>query len=843
METEDALKRIHDYSLEDIMGDRFGRYSKYIIQDRAIPDVRDGLKPVQRRILYAMYKDKNTYDHHFKKSAKAVGNVIGNYHPHGDSSVYDALVRMSQNFKLNHVYVQMDGNNGSIDGDPAAAMRYTEARLSKIAMELLKDIDKDTVIFAPNYDDTTEEPTVLPARFPNLLINGCMGISAGYATNIPPHNLGEIIDATIKRIDSPNCHLETILDIVKGPDFPTGGIIEGKSGIIDAYTTGRGKSIISSRYEVIKNKNASQIIISEIPYDVNKGLLIKKIDEIRIDKKIDGIAEVRDESDKKDNLRIAIDLKPNADSKLIMNYLLKNTELQVSYNFNMVTIVNRRPKLLGIIPILDAYINHQIEVITKRSKFDLTFALAKVHITEGLVKAISILDEVIKTIRSSKNKADAINNLVIEYQFTEKQAEAIVMLQLYRLTNTDIEVLKKELDDLKIIIESLKEILSDDNKLKGVIKDELRKIKKEYEIPRKTDIQEEVTEIKIDVKDMIGKEDTLVVLTKEGYIKRVSLKSYNSSKEEETGLKNGDYVINIFETNTLDSLIIITSMGNYLFIPIHLIPEGKWKELGKHVSNIVTISPDESVIGSYIFNKDNYSDIAIISKFGQIMKTNLKNFEVTRYSKPMLVMKLKPEDQVVATTKINNNILLVTDDGYYTLFNTAELPNVNVRSTGVKGISLKENFVIGAVSLNEEVEFVNVFTNKKLAKRIKLSDLTTTGRAKRGSTIMKKVKSNNYQIINVFGSVSRDIIGLKNGEVINNIKNSEIPIMDIDSTGSNIVNDAYEQAFIKASIEKNIDLSTDALDKKDEKTIEKKEDHELILTEMTIDDFLEDFKL
>lgn len=841
METTEALKKIHDYSLEDIMGDRFGRYSKYIIQDRAIPDVRDGLKPVQRRILYAMYRDRNTFDHQFKKSAKAVGNVIGNYHPHGDSSVYDALVRMSQPFKLNHIYVQMDGNNGSVDGDPAAAMRYTEARLSKIAMELLKDIDKNTVIFAPNYDDTTEEPTVLPAKFPNLLVNGSMGISAGYATNIPPHNLGEIIDATVKRIESPNCRLDTITDIVKGPDFPTGGIVEGKAGIIDAYTMGKGKIIIRSRYTTTENKKDHQIIITEIPYDVNKGLLIKKIDEIRIDKQIDGILEVRDESDKKDNLRIAIDLKPNADSQLIINYLLKNTELQVSYNFNMVVIVNRRPRLLGILAILDAYIAHQTEVIIKRSHFDLNFALAKIHITEGLIKAISILDEVIKTIRGSKNKQDAIVNLVKEYQFTEKQAEAIVMLQLYRLTNTDIEVLKQELDDLRKIIEVLQEILNDENKLKNVIKDELRKIKSEYAIPRRTDIQDEVTEIKIDVKDMIGKEDTIIVLTNEGYLKRVNLKSYSASLSEETGLKAGDYVKNLFESNTLDSLVIITSLGNYLYIPVHLIPEGKWKELGKHISNVVTISPDDKIITSYIFNNENRNqEIIIFSKLGQIMKTYLQNFEVTRYSKAMVAMKLKEHDEVVSSAASNGNSLIVTNDGYYTLFDSKDIPLVNIRSSGVKGINLKDNEVVSGVNINEQTEYINIFTNKKSAKRIKPTDLVITGRAKRGNVIMKKTKSVNYNIIKTIVSSSRDTIGLKIAEDIKIIKNSEIPIMDMESTGSNIFHQPFSDVFIVSSLVKSKEITVT----NNQSIIdEPKQKEELIIKEMTIDDFLEDFKL
>ena len=834
---DDVIKKIHDYSLEEIMGDRFGRYSKYIIQDRAIPDVRDGLKPVQRRILYAMYKDKNTHDKQFKKSAKAVGNVIGNYHPHGDQSVYDAMVRMSQNFKLNHPYIQMDGNNGSIDGDPAAAMRYTEARLSKIASELLKDIEKNTVIFAPNYDDTTEEPTVLPAKFPNLLVNGATGISAGYATNIPPHNLNEIIDATIKRIDSPNCRLETILEIVKGPDFPTGAIASGKDEIIKAYTTGKGRVVVRAKLETIKTKGKEQIIVHEIPYEVNKGNLIKKIDEIRIDKQIDGIVEVRDESDKKDNLRIAIDLKTNADANLIVNYLLKNTELQVAFNFNMVTIVNRRPKLLGILPILDAYIEHQKEVVTKKTEFDLNFALAKVHITEGLVKAISILDEVIKTIRESKNKADAIVNLIKKYEFTEKQAEAIVMLQLYRLTNTDITLLLQELEDLKKVIELLQGILADPEKLNGVIKEDLRKIKKEYGIPRKTEIEAEVLEIKIDEREMISKENVIIVLTKEGYLKRVNLKSYGAASEDETGLKEGDYVINLISANTLDTLLVYTSLGNYLYIPVHQIPEGRWKELGKHLSNIVTISPDDKVINSQLFNNQVYEqNIIIVTKNGQVMKTTLKNLEVTRYSRAMTLMRLKDKDEVVSVFNESDNLLLVTNDGYYIRADNEEIPLVNIRASGVKGINLKDNYVVNALGLNEADEFITIFTDKKTAKRVRVNELDVTGRAKRGNTLLKKVKSVNYSVINATSFTNSLLVGLVFDDNIKYIKNTEIPIMDMASTGSVIDNKKFKYAFTKAQIE-------GVKEEKPETKAEEKQPQDIKIKEMTIDDFLEDFKL
>ena len=569
-----VLNKIHEYALEEIMGDRFGRYSKSIIQDRAIPDVRDGLKPVQRRILYAMYRDRNTFDKPYKKSAKAVGNIMGNYHPHGDSSIYDAMVRLSQWWKQSTPYIDMHGNNGSIDGDSAAAMRYTEARLSKISSELLKDIDKDTVEMTWNFDDTLKEPVVLPAKFPNLLVNGASGISAGYATNIPTHNLGEVIDATIKRIDSPNCKLDTLLEIMKGPDFPTGGIVEGKNGIIDAFTTGRGKVIIKSKYEFVSEKGKNQILITEIPFEVNKALLVRKIDEIRIDKKIDGIVEVLDESNFEEPTRIAINIKKDADKELILNYLLKSTDLQIAYNYNMVAIVNGRPMTIGIIKILDAYIEHQKEVITRRSKFDLDVYKKRMHIIEGLIKALSILDEVIKTIRASKNKADAEINLCNEYGFTDEQAKAIVALQLYKLTNTDVTELNNEYNDLENKIKALELILGDENKMKSLMKYELKKVKEEYATPRKTEVKDEITEIKIDTVKLIPKEDTVVIVTKEGYIKRVSNRSMESS-EGETGLKELDYVIGKYRMNTIDTLLVFTDLGNYLHIPVHEIPDMK----------------------------------------------------------------------------------------------------------------------------------------------------------------------------------------------------------------------------------------------------------------------------
>ena len=575
---------IQDLSLEDVIGDRFGRYSKYIIQERALPDVRDGLKPVQRRILYAMYDSGNTYDKNFRKSAKTVGDVIGQYHPHGDTSVYDAMVRLSQDWKLRHVLIEMHGNNGSIDNDPAAAMRYTEAKLSQISEELVRDINKDTVPFMPNYDDTTKEPMVLPARLPNLLINGSTGISAGYATDIPPHNLAEVIQATLKYIDNPDITVSQLMRYVKGPDFPTGAIIQGVDGIKKAYETGKGKIVVRSTVDVETLRNGrKELVVTEIPYEVNKSSLVKKIDELRADKKVDGILEVRDETDRT-GLRIAIELKKDVNHEAVANYLYKNTDLQVSYSFNMVAISDGRPKLMGIREIIDSYLNHQVDVVTKRTQYDLNQAESRMHIVEGLMKALSILDEVIQLIRNSKNKKDAKENLIEKYEFTEAQAEAIVMLQLYRLTNTDIVQLQNEHDELKAIIDKLRHILDNHDALLAVIKEELTEIRKKFKTERRSVIEAEISEIKIDKEVMVPSENVILSVTRHGYIKRTSLRSFNASGVEEIGVKDGDSLLKYIDTNTLDTALVFTNKGRYLFIPVHKLADIKWKDLGQHVS-------------------------------------------------------------------------------------------------------------------------------------------------------------------------------------------------------------------------------------------------------------------
>ena len=842
---KDILQRIEEYSLEEIMGERFGRYCKTIILDRALPDVRDGLKPVQRRILYGMYKSGNTYDKKYRKSAKAVGEIMGNYHPHGDSSIYDAMVRMSQDWKMQTPYIDMHGNNGSMDGDGPAAYRYTEARLSKISNVLLDDINKDTVEMAPNYDDTLKEPVVLPTGFPNLLVNGATGISAGYATNIPTHNLGEVIDATIKRIDYPNCKLDSILEIMPGPDFPTGGVIEGVNEIKSAYDTGKGKIIVKSKYEIVKEKSRTNIVITEIPYEVNKANLVKKMNDIRIDKKIDGIQEVRDETSRGE-LKIVIELKKDANEKLITNYLLKNTDMQISYSFNMIAIVGRRPRQVGILGILDAFISHKKEVVIRRTKFDLEHAKERLHILEGLVKAIGILDEVIKVIRASKNKADAITNLIKEFSFTEKQATAIVMLQLYRLTNTDITEVEDEIKYLKDKIKEYELILSDDSELKKVMKEDLKKIKKEFATPRKTEIKGEITEIKIDVNDMIQKEDVIVVVTNEGYVKRVSKKSYTSSKDEPTLVKEDDFVIGLFEQNTLDTLLLFTNKGNYLYVPVHELPELKWKDLGKHISNIVPITQNEKIIKAIPISKFDDRQIITFTKNGMVKKTKLEDFKVQRYSKPITYIKLKEDDEVISVTMdLYNEVFIATKKGYSLWYDRSEIPLIGLKTAGVKAINLKDDKVVSALVFDSVNEYVTVITNKGLAKRIKLQEFEKTSRAKRGLLLLREIKSNPQEVIKVLVIDPKHNIIIKSNNKEKELKLTEIPIMDRYSTGSNISKTKIDMVIDKIELTKDDITPLKEISKPVTKE-ESKEKKEVSLKEiddkfMTIDDFLDNF--
>ena len=745
------VEDIHNYvdqkiiqeNLEDIVGERFGRYSKYIIQDRALPDVRDGLKPVQRRILYSMYKLGMFSDKPYKKSARIVGDVIGKYHPHGDTSVYDAMVRLSQPWKTSNLLVDMHGNNGSIDGDSAAAMRYTEARMSAASENLLSDIDKRTVDFIPNFDDEEYEPTVLPARFPNLLCNGATGISAGYATEIPPHNLREVINAVVKRIENPLMDMDHLLKILRGPDFPTGAIVQGKDQIRKAFETGRGRIIIKSKTEIVKQ----DIIVTEIPYEVNKANLVRKIDDIRIKKQIDGIKEVRDESDR-EGLRIVIEVKNAFDPQVILAFLQKKTDLSKSYNYNMVAINNKRPMLMGAFEIIDAYILHQKEVITNRSNYELRKAQKRLHIVEGIIRMMDVLDEVIQLIRSSKNKKDAKNRLSKTFKFTEEQSEAIVMLQLYRLSSTYINALQEELNKLNLAIAKLNLILKNESELERVIIDELRQVQKALSSKRKTLIEEEIEKITISEEELITEEQVVVGITREGYIKSTSIRSFKAT--ESTTLRDNDSLLFVDEASTLEVMLIFTNKGNYIYLPVYKVPTFKWKELGTHINNIIQLGENETIIKIMKISdfKEDRS-LLFVTKDNLIKLTKLEEFEVSRYTKPVRAISLSKNDEVVAvdiTRNSDSEVIIFSKRGQALRFNLAEIPVTSTTAKGVKGMNLAPKQELSSAVILKDHHDLLVLTNRGTIKRMNILEIPKKKRTNKGVQIYKMVKSNPYYI-------------------------------------------------------------------------------------------------
>lgn len=750
-------EKILEENLENIVGDRFGKYSKYIIQDRALPDIRDGLKPVQRRILYAMHALGMDSDKPYKKSARIVGEVIGKFHPHGDTSVYDAMVRMSQSWKMGTLLIDMHGNNGSIDNDPAAAMRYTEARLTVFAEQLLKDIDKKTVNFIPNFDDEEYEPIVLPAKFPNLLVNGAMGMATGYATNIPPHNLREVIEAVIYKIQHPYATMDDFCDIIQGPDFPTGAIVEGKDEIRRAFETGRGRIIIRSKVEI----RDTSLIITEIPYEINKSELVRKIDEIRLKKKIDGIIEVRDESDR-EGLRIVVDLKKEISSQVVLAYLLKNTDLSIAFNYNMVAIDQKSPKLCSLIEILDSYILHQKEVVRNRSNFELRKAEKRRHIVEGFLMMVDILDEVIDTIRASFGKKDSMNNLMSKFGFTEIQADAIVSLQLYRLSSTDVEEMKKENAELQKQINALTKILNNEGELENVIVKELTTIKETMPSPRRTVILDEIKKYEIDEQELIQNENVMIVISKDGYIKRSSLKSYQASFGN-TGLKQDDVVLKQQEVNTRDTLLIFTSLGNYINIPVYKVPDMKWKDLGEFIGVFAPLKDDEDILDFITLNNlDEDKPILLANEEGSIKQVYLSEFQQTRLNKTYNCMNASKVNRMVSVDiaeKYDASVVLASRNGYIVKYDIAEIPIQSLSAKGVKGMNLREDQLIGARYTNNiSKDEVLLLTNRGAIKREFSANLEVSRRPAKGKPYLKNVKTNPYEFI---GIIAENIFRLK----------------------------------------------------------------------------------
>lgn len=758
------MSNIQTLPLEDIMGERFGRYSKYIIQERALPDIRDGLKPVQRRILYSMNKDGNTFDKAYRKSAKSVGNVMGNFHPHGDSSIYDAMIRLSQDWKMLEPLIEMHGNNGSMDGDPPAAMRYTEARLAEISSYLLKDIEKDTVAHAWNFDDTEKEPTVLPASFPNLLVNGSTGISAGYATDIPPHNLGEVIDATIYMIDHPKANVEKIMTFMPGPDFPTGAIIQGRSEIKKAYETGKGRIAVRSKVEVEKLKGGrEQLVVTEIPYEINKATLVKRIDYVRVNAKVPGISEVRDESDR-EGLRIAIELKKEANSQLVLNYLYKNTDLQINYNFNMVAIDNMTPRQVGVLPVLRSYIAHRQDVIVKRSKFDLSKAEKRLHLVEGLIRMVSILDEVVALIRASENKSDAKENLKVSYAFSEEQAEAIVTLQLYRLTNTDIVTLENEQAELEAKILELRAIINDERTLYNLMKRELREVKKKFGKERRSELQDNVETIEIEAQQLIAEEETVVSVTRGGYIKRTSPRSFASSNVEEVGKREDDELIFVKAgARTTQHLLMFTSLGNVIYRPVHELSDVRWKDIGEHISQTLNnfASDEEIIFAQVLDNFETGENYMVVTAAGQIKQVELDSFKPWRTyrSKSMVYGKLKGDKDSIVTiapiVKGDEDVMLISGNGYALRFNISEIPVVGAKAAGVKAMNLKAGDLVKAAFFVQTDSWY-LLTQRGFIKRVKSEDIPETSRANRGLQVLRPLKTNPHTVFSAGSVINTD---------------------------------------------------------------------------------------
>ncbi|MDN6967327.1 DNA topoisomerase IV subunit A [Oenococcus sp. UCMA 17063] len=731
--------RIQELSLEDVMGERFGRYSKYIIQERALPDIRDGLKPVQRRILFAMNEDGNTYQHAYRKSAKAVGNVMGNYHPHGDSSIYDALVRMSQNWKMREPLIDMNGNNGSIDNDPPAAMRYTEARLSMIAGDMLTDLDQQAVDMVLNFDDTRYEPTVLPSRIPNLLVNGASGISAGYATEIPPHNLGEVINALIYLLSHPAASLEDLMKYVSGPDFPTGGIIQGLDGIKDAYTSGRGKIYLRAKTEIKQLRaGKKQIEITELPYEVNKSALVARIDEIRLNKDVNGIIEVRDDTSR-EGLLIAIELSKDANAAGILDYLFKKTDLQIAYNFNMTTIDKQRPVSVGLKQALSAFLDFRKEVIRRRTEFELKKAQARQEIVEGLIKMLSILDEVVATIRASESRKNAKENLIKKFQFSDPQAEAIVTLQLYRLTNTDVVALQNEHDQLAKQISEFNSILKETKELNKVLKGELKEIEKKYSNPRRSQIQAEISQLKIDTAVMVANEDVIVQITKNGYAKRASFRSYKAT--DDNGLTDDDYPVYLAEVNTLSSLFIFTNKGNLIYRQVYELADTKWKDLGEHLSQEISgLAEDEIVIKVFDFDDlKQKGSFVFTSSDAFIKQVDKSSLDPTKYYKKRAskAIAIKGKNVLVSVAfaaSQNQLVIMTTQKGYLYKFPISEIALMTAKSSGAKPAKISKKDRIVSMDLIDSEDLIALISDRGHSKivnplEIPISTVTSVQKA------------------------------------------------------------------------------------------------------------------
>jgi len=697
-------------NLEDELQKSFISYAMAVIVSRALPDVRDGLKPVHRRILYSMTELGVTPDKPFRKSARIVGDVLGKYHPHGDTAVYDAMVRLAQPFSTRGLLVEGQGNFGSVDGDGAAAMRYTEARLSKLAMELVRDLDKETVDFYPNFDESLMQPSVMPSRFPNLLVNGSNGIAVGMATNIPPHNLGEVIDGCIYMIDHPDCEVRDLMEFIKGPDFPTGGIIMGKNGIMEAYTTGRGRIVTRAKTEIEEmTANRQRIVVTEIPYMVNKARLVEKIAELVHDKRLEGISDIRDESDRK-GMRIAIELKRDVNANVVLNYLYKHTQMQETFGAIMIALVDGAPKVLSLKQMLHHYIQHQVEVIERRTQYDLNKAEARAHILEGLLKALDIIDEVIHTIRSSRTTQIARERLMFELGFTERQAQAILDMRLQRLTGLERERLQEEYDELQKMIAYYKAVLSDKGMVMGIIKDELGEIRRKFADDRRTEIQQ--MEYEVAIADLIQEEDMVVTLTHYGYVKRISRSAYRAQRRGGRGVtgaatREEDFVEHMYVTSTHDKIMFFTNRGRAFDLNCYEIPEAGRTARGLAIVNLLRLDPGERITTMLPLDMEKLEGhyIVMATKYGVIKRTDLSEFANMRKS-GLRAVNLREGDELIAVKQTDGkcDLLMGTHEGMAIRFAEDDLRSMGRTATGVKSITLRdEDYVVDMSVIDEDV--------------------------------------------------------------------------------------------------------------------------------------------
>ncbi len=741
--------------IESVLSNGFGRYSKYVLQERAVPDVRDGLKPVQRRIIYAMFVEGNVSNKPTRKCARTVGNVIGKYHPHGDTSVYEAMVRLSQDWKMRVPLIDFQGNNGSIDGDGAAAYRYTEARLAEITDQMVLDLNKDTVDMELNFDDQEYEPTVLPSRFPNVLVNGASGVAIGASTDIPPHNLGEVIDATIYRINHKRCTSKDLMQFVKAPDFPTGGIIINPEDLENIYQTGKGVVRVLCKTHIEEDKSCNHIVITEIPYGVDKSSLVQNIAKCRVNNNIDAILDIRDETDK-DGLRICIDVKKEADAEATKKFIISKGVLTSTIKFNMLVINHYRPSVLSLLQVIDCYIEHQIDVITRRSNFDLKKYRDRLHIVEGLIKALSILDKIIALIRSSTDKGNARSRLMNEFGFTERQAEALLNMQLYRLSNTDVTTLVNECESLKASIKDLNELLSSEDKMNRLICKDLKTIKDKYADPRRTDLQQGELDLKVDMKDLVTKDETMICFTRDGYLKRTSMRSYNSVSDSMPGLKDGDVIRGIAKCYTTDNLLLFTTLGNFLSIPVYKLFDNKWKEEGKHINEIGSVSNAEKIIGGILVSEfKEGANVILISKNGQIKRTAINEFETPRIAKTSKCFNLSNNDELVGVglTLGNSDILVTNSLGQASLFNEQDINLVSLKAGGIKSMTgLNEDIYISSLLTFNDKENckLGIITAQQGARLVDYTNITKTSRMGPKTALYKSFKSEPQICLNIF---------------------------------------------------------------------------------------------